>query len=205
MSPSNQFYNSLSIDAVRPLKSGVVSYSTTHFMRKSTFYYIQHWNGKGGTLKPQNTSRCNTTTYYGERDENLDKITFTCQSIDPKWWSMMACDETEYIWVTDLLLPDALEIVQRRLVRHSYKETRRYIAFLWVTRKYLLCSPFQNIEKGHVVKSPRYTGGDFMFLYRFVRRRRRRPQILVHAITFELFGFLSLLARLLALTCRLPD
>ena len=61
------------------------------------------------------------------------------------------------------------------------------------------------------IKSPRYTGGDFMFLYRFVRRRsrhrrRRRPQILVHAITFEqLFGFLSFLARLLALTCRLPD
>ena len=56
-------------------------------------------------------------------------------------------------------------------------------------------------------KSPRYTEGDFMFLYRFVRRRRRqRPQILVHAITFEqLFGFLSFLARLLALTCRLPD
>ena len=23
------------------------------------------------------------------------------------------------------------------------------------------------------IKSPRYTGGDFMFLYRFVRRRRR--------------------------------
>ena len=63
-----------------------------------------------------------------------------------------------------------------------------------------------------VIKSPRYTGGDFMFLYRFVRRcrrrrrRRRRPQILVHAITFEhLFGFLSFLARLLALTYRLTD
>ena len=39
-----------------------------------------------------------------------------------------------------------------------------------------------------IIKSPRYTGGDLMFLYRFVRRRRRRrrrPQILVHAITFE--------------------
>ena len=58
-----------------------------------------------------------------------------------------------------------------------------------------------------IIKSPRYTGGDFMFLYRFVRRRRRRrPQILDHAITFEqLFGFLSFLAQLLALTCRLPD
>ena len=64
-----------------------------------------------------------------------------------------------------------------------------------------------------VIKSPQYTGGDFMFLYLFVRRRRRRrrsrrrrPQILVHAITFEqLFGFLSFLAQLLALTCRLPD
>ena len=60
----------------------------------------------------------------------------------------------------------------------------------------------------NVIKSPQYTGGDFMFLYRFVRRRRRRrrPQILVHAITFEqLLGFLSFLAQLLALTCRLPD
>ena len=67
-----------------------------------------------------------------------------------------------------------------------------------------------------IIESPQYTGGDFMFLYRFVRRRRhrhrhrrsrrRRPQILVHAITFEqLFGFLSFLAQLLALTCRLPD
>ena len=56
-----------------------------------------------------------------------------------------------------------------------------------------------------IIKSPRYTGGDFMFLYRFVRRRRR-PQILVHAITFEqLFGFLSFLAQLLALTYRLTD
>ena len=49
-----------------------------------------------------------------------------------------------------------------------------------------------------IIKSPRYTGGDFMFLNRFVRRRRRRrrrrrPQILVHAITFEqLFGFFSI-------------
>ena len=55
------------------------------------------------------------------------------------------------------------------------------------------------------IKSPRYTGGDFMFLYRSVRCRCR-PQILVHAITFEqLLGFLSFLPRLLALTCRLPD
>ena len=62
-----------------------------------------------------------------------------------------------------------------------------------------------------LIKSPQYTGGDFMFLYRFVRRcrrrqLRRRPQIFVHAITFEqLFGFLSFLVQLLALTCRLPD
>ena len=64
-----------------------------------------------------------------------------------------------------------------------------------------------------LIKSPRYTGDDFIFLYRFVRRRRRRrrrrhprPQILVHAITFEqLFGFLSFLAQLLALTYRLTD
>ena len=46
--------------------------------------------------------------------------------------------------------------------------------------------------------------GVTMFLYRFVRHRR--PQILVHTITFEqLLGFLSFLAQLLALTYRLPD
>ena len=69
------------------------------------------------------------------------------------------------------------------------------------------------IDRLTMIKSPRYTGGDFMFLYRFVRsrccrrsRRRRRPQVLDHAITFEqLFGFLSVLARLLALTYRLTD
>ena len=63
--------------------------------------------------------------------------------------------------------------------------------------------PFYTNNKLKVIKSPRYTGGDFMFLYRFVRSCR--PQLLVHAITFELFGFLSFLAWLLALTCRLPD
>ena len=51
------------------------------------------------------------------------------------------------------------------------------------------CQPFC-IGCHVLIKSPRYTGGDFMFLYRFVRRRRRqsrrrRPQILVQAITFE--------------------
>ena len=63
-----------------------------------------------------------------------------------------------------------------------------------------------------LIKSPQYTWGDFMFLYRFVRRRRRlrrrrrRPQILVHAITFEqLFGYLSFLTQLLALIYWLPD
>ena len=46
--------------------------------------------------------------------------------------------------------------------------------------------------------------GVTLFLYLYVCRRR--PHILVHTITFEqLFGFLSFLARLLALTCRLPD
>ena len=52
----------------------------------------------------------------------------------------------------------------------------------------------------YLIKLPRYTQGDFMFLYRFVHRRRsrrrcrrrRRPSTLVHEITFEqLFGFLS--------------
>ena len=68
---------------------------------------------------------------------------------------------------------------------------------------------FKNSQNRYLIKSPRYTGGDFMFLYRFVRRhcrRRCRPQILLHTITFEqLFWFLSFLARLLALTCRLLD
>ena len=61
--------------------------------------------------------------------------------------------------------------------------------------------PFDDVI---MIKSPWYTGGDFMFLYRFVRRRRQ--QVFVHAITFEqLFRFLSFLARSLALTYRLTD
>ena len=71
-----------------------------------------------------------------------------------------------------------------------------------------IISDYSNYNDNILMKSPRYTRGDFTFLYRFVRRRRRRrqPQILVHSITFEqLFGFLLFLARLLALTYRLPD
>ena len=59
-----------------------------------------------------------------------------------------------------------------------------------------------------VIKSPQYTRGDFMFLYRFVRRSRRhpQPQSLVHVITFEqLFRFLSFLVGLIDLTYRLRD
>ena len=52
-----------------------------------------------------------------------------------------------------------------------------------------MISDYCNYKNNILIKSPRYTGGDFMFLYRFVRRRR--PQILVHSITFEQrFGFL---------------
>ena len=40
-----------------------------------------------------------------------------------------------------------------------------------------------------VLKSPRYTVGDFYVLYRFVRRRQ--PQVLVHAITFEQLFWIS--------------
>ena len=64
----------------------------------------------------------------------------------------------------------------------------------------------QYVCPSHLFKSPRYTGGDFIFLFRFGRRRRRRPQILVHAMTFEpLFRFLSFLAQLLALNYWLTD
>ena len=56
----------------------------------------------------------------------------------------------------------------------------------------------ESLTCDHQVKSPRYTGGVFMFLYQFVRRHlcqyRRRPQILVHAINFEhLFRFFTVL------------
>ena len=84
-----------------------------------------------------------------------------------------------------------------RVSSDSHLSDKAKIAFRTIGR------PFQR-PLWQLVKSPRYTGGDFMFLNRFVCRRQ--PQILVHAITFEqLFGFLSFLARLLALTCRLPD
>ena len=68
-----------------------------------------------------------------------------------------------------------------------------------------MISDYSNYNNSILIKSPRYTGGDFMFLHRFVRCRRL-TQILVHSITFERrFRFLFFLARLLALTYRLPD
>ena len=45
-----------------------------------------------------------------------------------------------------------------------------------------LCCGYVLVSIYVIIKSPRYTGGDFMFLYQFVRRRRhrrRQPQILV--------------------------
>ena len=87
-----------------------------------------------------------------------------------------------------------------RYVNGVHSWTKVYSCFFSELLNQLEVKGFDN----SLIKSPRYIGGDFMFLYRFVRRRR--PLILVHAITFEqLFGFLSFLARLLALTCRLPD
>ena len=68
---------------------------------------------------------------------------------------------------------------------------------LWL----LTTNGFYILQSGsytRIIKSPRYTGGDFMFLYRYVRCRHRwrrscRPQILVHTITFEqLFLFFSI-------------
>ena len=64
-------------------------------------------------------------------------------------------------------------------------------AYVYTYCEYILCMNwcayvFIHIICIIIIKSPRYTGGDFMFLYLFVRRRRRhcRPQILVQAITF---------------------
>ena len=54
--------------------------------------------------------------------------------------------------------------------------------------------------------TPVYRGWLYVFVTGHRHRRCRQPQILVHVITFEqLFRFLSFLAQLLALTCRLPD
>ena len=106
-------------------------------------------------------------------------------------------------------------IIFRILKKHCFTTfcLCRYALALWIfdNMKHSIALFHPVIAHQYIIKSPQYTGGDFMFLYRFVRRRlrrrrRRQPQILVHAITFEqLFGFLSFLAQLLALTCRLPD
>ena len=113
-------------------------------------------------------------------------------------------------WLTEF----ALVVLQRKwwtLVLISMKINRDHSGYgtcitYYVTPSLIGWAHIQNNPWNNLIKSPRYTGGDFMFLYRFVRLRRQRLQILVHAITFErLFGFLSFLARLLALTCRLSD
>ena len=61
-----------------------------------------------------------------------------------------------------------------------------------------------NAQYFTLFKSPRYTGVDFVFLYRFVCRRR--PQSFVHAITVEqLVTFLSFFVEFMNLTFRLPE
>ena len=57
--------------------------------------------------------------------------------------------------------------------------------------KWNMISDYSNYNYDILIKSPRYTGGEFMFLYPFVRRRRRW-HILAHSIVFEQrFGFLG--------------
>ena len=69
-----------------------------------------------------------------------------------------------------------------------------------------LCLRFWLYIIYNIIQSPRFTGGDLMFLYRFVCPRRCRPHTFVHSITSEqLFRFLSFLVGLMTLTCRLPD
>ena len=102
-------------------------------------------------------------------------------------------------WVALLGLVWEVESILLKMICHNVNEI--HTDHIQSHEHFMYCSL-------SIIKSPQYTGGDFMFLYRFVHRRcrRRRPQILVHAITFEqLFGFLSFLAQLLALTCWLPD
>ena len=57
-----------------------------------------------------------------------------------------------------------------------------------------------------IIKLPRYTGSDFIPVVPVRTPPPPPPPILVHAINFkQLFGFLSFLARVLALTYRLTD
>ena len=66
-----------------------------------------------------------------------------------------------------------------------------------------MISDYSNHNDNILIKSPRYTGGDYVFV--LVRTPPPWPQIFVHSMTFEQrFGFLFL-ARLLALTYGLPD
>ena len=71
--------------------------------------------------------------------------------------------------------------------KHSYDEicskTGELLRFTLIYFEFNSLTPNPSLN-WPIIKSPRYTGGDFMFLYRFVRRRRC-PQLLVHAITFE--------------------
>ena len=128
------------------------------------------------------------------------------------WFSANECLENNEDMVQRLhnvLRPFLLRRIKTEVEKKLLpkKETKIYIGLSRMQRGWwgLLNKNFVFLTTKQIIKSPRYTGGDFMFLYRFVRCRRR-PQILVHAITCEqLFGFLSFLARLLALTCRLPD
>ena len=126
-------------------------------------------------------------------------------------WKTLPCDCERSYYTVYLMLNRRKRL---HLIVNARGFTKRFALIFFLLHRFLYDIAAFTTSRTFVViiiKSPRYTGGDFMFLYRFVRRRRRRrrrrrPQILVHAITFEQpFGFLSFLAQLLALTCRLPD
>ena len=78
---------------------------------------------------------------------------------------------------------------------------------------WILVTLYGIIDLGHLLSHPGIPGvtlcfctGSYATAAAAAAGRSCQPQLLVHAITFEqLFGFLSFLARLLALTCRLPD
>ena len=49
-----------------------------------------------------------------------------------------------------------------------------HTSYFCLSGLYITAASNIHCEDQCIIKSPRYTGGDFMFLYRYVRRRRRR-------------------------------
>ena len=125
----------------------------------------------------------------------LKYLSWNCHQMNvtgPYWWSVNTGLANGLVLSGSKPLPEPmLTLFHDHMIQKvkSFCEqlALEHLSNTWMRNEVLFnvlaADALDNIGQNYEVT--RYTGGNFMFLYRFVRRRRRcRPQILIHAITF---------------------